>query len=113
MNSKYLSILVILVIMIVLLIIIFASDNDGDESANVNTFVEITERLKLVCETDTDCKNYVSYNSCEAICANTQDINALYIKNFELSCDASNWDPEFISCECVENTCQEALQIIN
>lgn len=108
MNSKYLSILVILIIVIVLLVLVFASGNDGVESANTNTAKAMPDRLKLSCETDNDCRSYISSNTCDVLCANTQDLNAVYVANFKPSCDPTVWDPGFIECECVDNICQES-----
>ncbi|MBU2235667.1 hypothetical protein KKA01_01255 [Patescibacteria group bacterium] len=107
MNSKYLSILVILIVVISLLVYIFASGNGREESMNANTTKAIPDRLKLACEVDSDCRSYVSTNTCEALCANTKDINAIYVANFRPSCDPTVWDPEFIECGCVNSICQE------
>jgi hypothetical protein len=107
MNSKYISIIVILLIVIALLVLIFASGNNGNESANTNTVKAIPDRVKLSCETDSDCRMYISTNTCEVLCANTKDINAVYVANFRPSCDPTVWDPGFIECGCIDSTCQE------
>ncbi len=59
------------------------------------------------CESDSDCENIISHNTCTLYCANSDDINQNLIDPPYTTCDATLWDPPFEqNCGCVNDKCE-------
>jgi len=68
---------------------------------------EVLTNLKISCQTSSDCKEYISYNTCELFCGNKEGVNSNIISELKTTCDATNWfRPSLGDCSCVDNRCQ-------
>ncbi len=65
------------------------------------------QELKTACQTSADCKEFISHNTCEVYCANTEQTNNKVISELKVTCDPTLWDRPFLgNCSCIDNNCQ-------
>jgi hypothetical protein len=85
-----------IIIGIVFVIIIgtyFIYQSSQSEQSINKEGTEVIMELQASCQTDADCKEYISHNTCELFCANNSEVNNTIISGLKISCDSTLWDP--------------------
>ncbi len=94
-----------LIIIVVGTYFIYQSSQHSQPTHEQEAEVEIT--FQTNCQTNADCKKYISYNNCDVYCANNEEINNEVLSRFKVTCDSTLWDPPFSrNCNCINNNCQ-------
>lgn len=69
--------------------------------------IKLEKEFQTSCQTDADCKKYISHNNCELYCANNEEINNEVLSGFKVTCDSTLWDPPLErDCRCINSNCQ-------
>jgi uncharacterized protein YxeA len=100
------KIIIIILIIFALVICVIIGNKIYQNTKEVSKMSDYYQGLIRECKINNDCKEYISYNTCEVFCAKDTEQNDKHLKQLPVKCDATLWDRPYLGvCGCVSGRC--------